>query len=91
MSGPTTNGNGIWKKILAAALIPLALGLIGYGALQNKVQTVSDRMAEEIPRAEATHRAIEQRTDQKLLDQRELILSRLDDIVRRLDRIERKP
>lgn len=84
------NGNHIWKKIFLALLVPVALGLIGYGALQTNVSTTQQRLAEEVARAPGVHDAIEARVDAKLSAQRELILTELRDISRRLERIERK-
>lgn len=59
------------------------------GAAETRVTSVEARLAEEIRKAPDVHNAIETRTDVKIAQERELILSKLDDIIRRLDRIER--
>ena len=79
-------------KLSAAGTGILALLYFGarLGSTETKLEKLDARLAEEIPRAAATHDAIESRTDQKLSAQRELILTELRDIARRLERIERK-
>lgn len=91
MSGPTVNGNGIWRKAFAACLIPTAGFLVGYGVLKSDVRHVEQRMAEEIPRAAQTHADIEARTDQKIEQLERLILIQLQEINARLARLERRP
>ncbi len=100
LSSPATpaaaNGRHFWKTTVSimtavgAVLTFLYLGL-SLGATSERVTTVERRLQEEIPRAAVTHDAIESRTDAKLAQQRELILSKLDEIIRRLDRLERRP
>lgn len=77
MSEP--NGRYLWLKILLPIFGVVFTALVGYGALKSNVAHVE----QELPRIEA-------RTDQKLAQQRELILSKFDDVIRRLERIERR-
>lgn len=87
----TGNGNGVWRKVILAALLPTAGFLVGYGDLKSDVKHVEQRMAEEIPRAAQTHDAIEARTDQKISQVERLILIQLQEINARLARLERRP
>lgn len=38
------NGRSFWLKFVAALLVPLALGLIGFGALKNDVARTREEM-----------------------------------------------
>lgn len=86
----TDENRATWQRIGLAVLVPLLVGLVGYGMLKSDVTHVEQRLAEEIPKAVITHDQIEARTDAKVLALRELILAELRAINQRLDRIDRK-
>ena len=87
--------NGPAKAVLGAlatgaAILSLVYFGVRLGDTERRITTTEQRLAEEIPRATVEHHAIEERTDQKLAQQRDLILAELRAINQRLDRIERR-
>ncbi len=72
-----SNGR-IWPKILLALLVPILVGLVGYGALKSDVQHVTEDVRTRAPR--------------EVVDaQYQALLRELQQINARLDRIERRP
>lgn len=88
----TTNGVSNVLKILVTVtgLVGLIYFGVRLGNLETSIATNQRDLSEHNARVEAEHHFIEQRTDRKLADQRELIIAELRALNARLDRIDRK-